>query len=229
MTDQEVDAIAEFLHIPVRDFIRDHTMLTKDRRSLSLLENPDGSCCYYDPGSGLCRIQPVKPAQCRDFPHRWNFPGWEQLCAGARQEKPGNPVYRGPVKLMTALVLILGSSPCLTELKILPLFRKTLSPQGFINWWSAWIGSGEGIALIFFPLSIMALILVQILAHLTRKNRILLWAAGLILMLISIPVLFRDFPATVQFEALMVATGGVALWLSRQLKPDRTANGKIEI
>ena len=226
VTDREIDAIAEFLQIPVRDFIRDHTMLTRDRRSLSLLENPDGSCCCYDRETGLCRIQPVKPAQCRDFPCRWNFPGWEKLCAGAQREKPGPPHYRGPVKLMTALVLLLGSSPCLTELKILPLFRKTLSAEGFIDWWSAWLGSGEGIALIFFPLSVMALILTQILAHLTRKNRFLLWTAGLILLLISVPVLFGIFTATVQFEALMVASGGAALWLSRPLNPAGHANGK---
>ena len=221
VTDQEIDKIAGFLQIPIRDFIRDYTKLTPDRHSLSLLENPDGSCRYYDRKTGLCQIQTVKPAQCRDFPYRWNFPGWEKLCAGAQVEKPGSPVYRGPVKLMTALVLTFGSVPCLTELKILPLFQNTLSLEGFINWWSAWLASGEGVALILLPLLITVLILIQILARLKRKTRFYLWATGLFMMLLSIPVLFRHFHATVQFEALIVAAGGAALWLSRQPYPNK--------
>lgn len=27
-----------------------------------------------------CRIQEVKPVQCRGFPNTWNFPGWEKEC-----------------------------------------------------------------------------------------------------------------------------------------------------
>ena len=25
-------------------------------------------------------INEVKPQQCRDFPNKWNFPGWRQVC-----------------------------------------------------------------------------------------------------------------------------------------------------
>jgi Fe-S-cluster containining protein len=32
----------------------------------------------------VCFINAVKPQQCRDFPLRWNFPGWEKECAGAQ-------------------------------------------------------------------------------------------------------------------------------------------------
>lgn len=85
MTELEVDAIAQYLKIPLEEFLRDHTRLTQDRSSLSLLEKADGSCCYYDDAAHSCRIQPVKPAQCRAFPYNWNFPGWEKLCAGAKK------------------------------------------------------------------------------------------------------------------------------------------------
>jgi hypothetical protein len=27
-----------------------------------------------------CRIQPVKPVQCRGFPNEWRFPGWREMC-----------------------------------------------------------------------------------------------------------------------------------------------------
>ncbi len=82
----EPDAIAEFLGIPVADFIDRHTRLVADRSGLSLLENADGSCPFLDmtADGAACRIQQVKPRQCRNFPLFWNFPGWERECAGAR-------------------------------------------------------------------------------------------------------------------------------------------------
>lgn len=84
ITEAEADAIAEYLGLPVRDFLRDYTCLAPDRRSLSLLEKEDGSCFYYDDETKSCRIQDVKPRQCRDFPRVWNFPGWRTLCTGGR-------------------------------------------------------------------------------------------------------------------------------------------------
>ena len=225
VSEKEVDAIAEFLRIPLRDFLRDHTVLTADRRSLSLKEKPDGSCCYYDPHSRCCMIQPVKPAQCRNFPVQWNFPGWEKLCAGAQRETASYPVYRGPVKLMTALVLIFGSVPCLEELKIIPFVRGALSWEGFRNWWMAWIEAGEGFAMILLPLVTAAVILYQILGCLTRKMRYILWFAALIILAASGLILFRKFPALVQFQALVIALGGAALWLSRPI-PGNEDTGK---
>lgn len=217
VTEAEVDSIAAYLNIPVRDFLRDHTVLTPDRRSLSLLEKPDGSCCYYDEQTRSCRIQAVKPAQCRDFPLKWNFPGWEKLCAGAQVEIPELPVYRGPVKLMTALVLIFGSVPCLEDLKVLPLFSGTLSKEGFCSWWKAWIEAGEGLAMILLPVSTILIILYLILGKLTRKTRYVLWFAALLILCGSGLILIRKFPSVVQFQALVVALGGAALWLSRPL------------
>ena len=60
-------------------------------------------------------------------------------------------------------------------------------------------------------------VLLQILAKLTRRTRYLLWISALIVMLAGAVFLLRIFPASVQFEALVVALGGVALWLSRPL------------
>ena len=216
VSEQEIDAIARFLGIPVKDFIRDHTVLTSDRRSLSLRENPDGSCCYYDPSARSCRIQAVKPKQCRDFPLVWNFPGWEKLCAGAQVEQPEYPVYRGPVKLMAALVLIFGSIPFLTTVNLIPLCRGTLSPEGFTRWWSAWLDNGRGFALIGFPLATAILILIQVLARLSRKNRFVLWFAAAAAAGSSAIFLYPHFITAVQFEALLLSLGGAALWLSRK-------------
>ena len=80
--EQEVTAIAAFLHIPEQEFLDSFTRLTPDRRHLSLLEKEDGSCQWFDDSGSLpaCMIEPVKPQQCRDFPLKWNFPGWQKLC-----------------------------------------------------------------------------------------------------------------------------------------------------
>ena len=83
----EIDAIAKFLNMPSEDFIDKRTVLTEDRRSLSLLERPDGSCEFYDREAKACQINPVKPRQCARFPAFWSFPGWEKLCAGAKAAK----------------------------------------------------------------------------------------------------------------------------------------------
>ena len=79
---EEIQAIAEFLRLDPQEFIRTRTILAPDRKSLSLTENPDGSCAYYDDGRKICIINPVKPKQCSAFPFDWNFPGWDDLCAG---------------------------------------------------------------------------------------------------------------------------------------------------
>lgn len=70
--------IAAFLGLPVETFIVRYTRLRADRRGLSLIEHPDNSCIFLDGKD--CTINEVKPQQCRDFPNKWNFPGWRQVC-----------------------------------------------------------------------------------------------------------------------------------------------------
>ena len=75
---EEIDQLAKFLKLPVEDFIQQHTRLAPDRRGLSLREAATGACEILDGND--CRVQAVKPQQCRDFPNGWNFPGWQQDC-----------------------------------------------------------------------------------------------------------------------------------------------------
>ena len=78
VTDEEIPVVAAFLGLSEDEFVQKHTRLNQHRTGLSLLEHPDGTCVWLD---GMdCRLQAVKPAQCRGFPNTWNFPGWRDLC-----------------------------------------------------------------------------------------------------------------------------------------------------
>lgn len=82
----EIEQIAEFLNISTDKFIEEYTYLTHDRKSLTLIDQEDGSCVFYrhsDPPA--CFIQEVKPEQCRTFPEKWAHQGWENDCGAAIQ------------------------------------------------------------------------------------------------------------------------------------------------
>jgi Fe-S-cluster containining protein len=85
LSHDDIDNIAIFLNMTVNEFIEKYTFLTRDRRSLSLIENEDGYCIFLtDEG---CKINPVKPQQCIDFPHKWRFEGWDDLCGWGIKNK----------------------------------------------------------------------------------------------------------------------------------------------
>lgn len=77
-TDEESTAMAAHLGVTEHDFIQRFTRVNPSRTGLALLEQPDGACVFLDGDD--CRVQPVKPQQCRDFPNLWNFPGFEEKC-----------------------------------------------------------------------------------------------------------------------------------------------------
>jgi Fe-S-cluster containining protein len=94
--DHEVDAIAAFLDMEVDDFIQKFTRLRTNRSGLSLIERENHECIMLEDGG--CKIQAVKPFQCKGFPNRWSFEGWQKVC----QAKPV------PMREAIALGLIEG-------------------------------------------------------------------------------------------------------------------------
>lgn len=82
LKDDEPDRIAHFLCLEVRDFNDSFTILTQDRTGLSLIENENGDCIFLT-DSG-CKINPVKPRQCLEFPLKWKFKDFAEICAWAR-------------------------------------------------------------------------------------------------------------------------------------------------
>ncbi len=80
----EITSIAAFLGVGESEFIQQFTRLRADRQGLALMDQMDGSCIFLQGRD--CRIQSVKPQQCRDFPNRWNFPGFENTCRAIPRE-----------------------------------------------------------------------------------------------------------------------------------------------
>lgn len=78
LTDADIAQLAEFKGLSEFDFIQAYTRLRVDRRGLALQEKPNGECIFLDGND--CAVQAAKPRQCRDFPNRWNFPGFEKIC-----------------------------------------------------------------------------------------------------------------------------------------------------
>ena len=74
----EIEAIAAHLGIGEGEFIQRYARLNASRTGLALQDRPDGACIFLEGDN--CRVQQVKPQQCRDFPNLWNFAGSELLC-----------------------------------------------------------------------------------------------------------------------------------------------------
>ena len=87
VTPEEIRAIAGYLNLGEEEFIQAHTRLSANRRHLSLIESEDGACSFLE-GKNNCRLQSVKPVQCRGFPNAWRFEGWREVCEAV--EIPGS-------------------------------------------------------------------------------------------------------------------------------------------
>lgn len=86
LTDADITAIADYLGMEESEFINTLCHLQRNRQGLSLIDAPNGACIMLNEDN-TCRIQPVKPQQCKDFPQKWNFPGWEERCPGAGRKE----------------------------------------------------------------------------------------------------------------------------------------------
>lgn len=78
VTDAELERISAFLGLDLDTFRNRYMRLNTSRTGLVLEDRADGACVFLDGEN--CRIQSVKPQQCRDFPNLWNFPGFEKEC-----------------------------------------------------------------------------------------------------------------------------------------------------
>lgn len=90
VTENEIAEIARFLGMDEHDFIQNYTRLRPRRDGLALIDKPNGECFFLEGND--CTLQKVKPQQCRDFPNKWKFPGWRQVCEAV--EMPIEPAAK---------------------------------------------------------------------------------------------------------------------------------------
>jgi Fe-S-cluster containining protein len=86
VSDEEILRLAIHLGVSADEFIHRYMRLRPNRQGLALAEQPDGACVFLDGQD--CRVQPVKPQQCRDFPNGWNFAGFEKDCRAVSPKIP---------------------------------------------------------------------------------------------------------------------------------------------
>lgn len=82
---EEPQKIARYLNMDEFDFVNQYCELL-DRQRMVLKKHTDESCVFLN--SDGCRIHPVKPVQCRDFPVRWRTPASYQYCEGLKKILP---------------------------------------------------------------------------------------------------------------------------------------------
>ena len=81
LQESDIRLMADWLGLSERDFIEVYCRLAANRAQLSLKEAPDGTCIFLKGND--CRIYPVRPRQCRDFPAVWSVEG----CPVAERER----------------------------------------------------------------------------------------------------------------------------------------------
>lgn len=69
----DIRRLSRGLAISEEDFIRRFAVLARNRRGLSLADQDGGACVFLD--GNRCRVYAHRPAQCRDFPAKWQVPG----------------------------------------------------------------------------------------------------------------------------------------------------------
>jgi uncharacterized protein len=94
LSERDITSIAAFLKVSEEEFIQSHTRLRPARDGLALIDKPNGECVFLE---GInCRIQAVKPDQCRGFPNTWNFPGWREVCEATEVLLPDEKSFAVP-------------------------------------------------------------------------------------------------------------------------------------
>jgi Fe-S-cluster containining protein len=98
----ETEKMAAHLGLSEQDFVNRFARLNASRTGLALADKENGECILLE--NGGCRVNPVKPQQCRNFPNLWNFPGFENICQ-ARELLLDGEEYRAAIERATGVKL----------------------------------------------------------------------------------------------------------------------------
>ncbi len=76
--------IADFLEISVQEFYYTYTKRMNDEYRLEDIPGTK-DCIFLE--NNLCKIHPVKPQQCRDFPWKWRVLEMVHFCRALQMQK----------------------------------------------------------------------------------------------------------------------------------------------
>jgi Fe-S-cluster containining protein len=85
LVDEDIDRIAAHLGMGVHAFTAAYTRVTRDRATLALKDQPDGSCIFLE--GNRCGVQVVKPRQCKEFPEQWQYRDMAAVCPAAKESE----------------------------------------------------------------------------------------------------------------------------------------------
>lgn len=66
LSDTEIQKIAQFLGLSIEDFFKNFIVLKGEKRKEMKIK--DGYCIFFDQEKKLCKIHPVKPNKCKEWP-----------------------------------------------------------------------------------------------------------------------------------------------------------------
>ncbi|MCB2153907.1 YkgJ family cysteine cluster protein [bacterium] len=82
---KNIDEIAEFLGLSRESFLDTYCQYDRPTHKWHLIDQSDDlKSCIFLAQDNSCRINPVKPQQCRDFPARWRPENIMDFCEGWR-------------------------------------------------------------------------------------------------------------------------------------------------
>jgi len=80
--EKEAEEISGFLSLSAFDFVNEYCEIFA-RQRLVLKKNRDEKCVFLEGKD--CRIYSARPAQCRDFPLKWDTPRSRDYCAALKK------------------------------------------------------------------------------------------------------------------------------------------------
>lgn len=89
LSEEEILRISKFLRMPIQKFVEEYIVVKgKTRKEMRTKE---GYCIFFDKKNRLCKIHPVKPERCKEWPllsiifkDKDNFKIIQQSCEGLK-------------------------------------------------------------------------------------------------------------------------------------------------